>query len=223
MIFAAESLHLPVPKVHRTFTADIPGISDGQPVNGHFTVMDYVPGPTVEECWDSLDVSQRQLVASQVAAMIETMQSTPLQLPPGPIGGTEGQKFEGPWFTDYSASPFATLRDEEDWCNHKIDVCIRFKQLPRRAPRFRFQRVVFTHQDIAPRNLILDAQGKVWMIDWGVAGVYPPGFEQAALQAQSSWNGEFAEMVLARLSDGQERVMKQFAMIGYGLSVAASL
>ncbi|KAK1772249.1 kinase-like domain-containing protein [Phialemonium atrogriseum] len=206
MIFAAESLHLPVPKVHRTFAADIPGISDGLPVKGHFIVMDYVPGPTVEECWDFLDVSQRQLVASQVAAMIETMQSTPLKLPPGPMGGAEGQKFEGPWFTDYGAGPFATLQDLEDWCNHKIDVCIRFKQLHRRAPRFRFQRVVLTHQDIAPRNLILDAQGKVWIIDWGVAGVYPPGFEQATLQAQSSWNGEFAEMVLARLSDRQERV-----------------
>ncbi len=220
MAFAAESLHLPVPRVHRTFIADIPALEDGQLVKGHFIVMDYVPGPTVDECWKSLDASQRQSVAGQVAAIIDTMQSTSLKLPPGPIGGTGDQKFEGPWFTDYGAGPFATLQDLEDWCNHKIDVCIKFQQLPRHAQRFEFQRLVLTHQDIAPRNLILDAQGKVWMIDWGIAGVYPPGFEQAALKS-ASWNTEFREMVLARLSDRQERVTEQFAAIMYGLTVAA--
>jgi hypothetical protein len=61
------------------------------------------------------------------------------------------------------------------------------------------------------------------VVDWAVAGVYPPGFEQAALRVQSGWNGEFTEMVLARLSDRQEHVIDQFATIGYGLSVAANL
>lgn len=183
--------------------------------------MDYVPGPTVDECWDSLDLSQRQSVASQVAAIIETMQSTTLKLPPRPVIGTRGQKFEGPCFTDYGAGPFAALQDLEDWCNHKIDVCIRFKQLQQSAPRFRYQRLVLTHQDIAPRNLILDAQGKVWMIDWGVSGVYPPGFEQAVFKHGRGRYKEFSEMVLARLSDLHERVTEQFANIGYGLSLAA--
>lgn len=223
MVCAAELLHLSVPKVHRTFTADIPGIMDGEIVKGHFIIMDYVPGLTVEECWDSLELSQRQSVADQVAAMIEKMQLTPLKLPPGPIGRAEGQEFQGPLFTDNGAGPFATLQDLEDWCNHKIDVCIRFKQLSRRAPRFKFRELVLTHQDIAPRNLILDAQGKVWMIDWGVAGVYPPGFEHAAFQAQSGRYEGFAEMVFARLSDRQKRLRKQFDNIGYGLSVGANL
>ncbi|PVH75823.1 hypothetical protein DL98DRAFT_314795 [Cadophora sp. DSE1049] len=202
MIFAAESLHLPVPRVHRTFKADVPDFGEDTLVEGHFIVMDYVPGSTVDECWDSLDERQRESVASQVGAIIDTMQSTTLKLPPGPIGWTGGQKFEGPWFTDYGAGPFATLQDLEDWCNHKIDVCIKFKQLPRWSPRFRFRRLVLTHQDIAPRNLILDAQGKLWIIDWGLAGVYPPGFEQAIPQAE--WHEEFAEMVLSRLSDRQK-------------------
>ena len=45
--------------------------------------------------------------------MIEAMQSRSLkELPPGPIGGRV-TKFEGPWFTDYGAGPFATLQDLE--------------------------------------------------------------------------------------------------------------
>lgn len=222
-MIAANGLCLPVPKVHRAFTADMPGPSDEPVEKGHFIVMDYVPGPTVEECWTSLDLTARQSVAGQVAAIINTMQSTPLKLMPGPIGQAENQKFEGPWFTEYGAGPFATMQDLEDWCNHKIDVCRKFKQLSRFAPKFRFQRLVLTHQDIAPRNVIIDAQGKVWLIDWGIAGVYPPGFEQAVLHPQSGWNPEFAEMVLGMLSDRQELVVKQYDMIGYGLSVAARL
>jgi aminoglycoside phosphotransferase (APT) family kinase protein len=203
MIFAAESLHLPVPRVHRTFTADVPGFA-GQLVKGHFIVMDYIPGLTVDECWDSLEEYQRQSVTSQVAAMIEKMQSTTLNLPPGPVGWTGSQKFVGPWFTEDGAGPFTSFQDLEDWCNHKIDLCKQYKQLKRHTPRFKFRRLVFTHQDIAPRNLILDAQGKVWMIDWALAGVYPPGFEQAVFKKQSGWFEEFGEMVLSKLSDRQE-------------------
>ncbi|KAL3428137.1 C6 zinc finger domain protein [Phlyctema vagabunda] len=96
MIFAAETLGLPVPRVHRTFTADVPGTEEGQLMEAQFIVMDYIPGPTVKECWDSLKVDQRQSVASQVASMIEKMQSTALELPPGPVGWTGSQKFVGP-------------------------------------------------------------------------------------------------------------------------------
>jgi thiamine kinase-like enzyme len=129
----------------------------------------------------------------------------------------------GPWFTEDGVGPFALLQDLEDWCNHKIDVCIQFKQLEQHAPRFKFRSLVLTHQDIAPRNPVLDAQGKVWMLDWAFAGVYPPGFEQAVLQVRSGWYREFAEMVLSKVSDRQEHITKQFVNIGYGLSLAASI
>jgi hypothetical protein len=86
MIFAAESLSLPVPRVYRTFMADVPGFAKEQLVKAQFIVMDYIPGPTVDECWNSLEVDQQRSVAGQVAAMIEKMQSTALKLPPGPVG-----------------------------------------------------------------------------------------------------------------------------------------
>lgn len=223
MIFAANSLQLPVPKVHRTFAAEIADTSANRNVTGHFIVMDYVPGPTVEECWDSLDQKERESVVGQVAAMIETMQSKHLdELPPGPLGRADGEKFQGPWFPYYGVGPFATLQDLEAWCNHKIDVCIRFQQLTPSAPRFRFDSVVFTHQDMAPRNLILDAQGKVWLIDWAWAGVYPRGFEQAVFSEQAA-NAAFAEMVLSGLSDRQEGLQQQHASVAYGISVASRL
>ncbi|KAL1876359.1 hypothetical protein VTK73DRAFT_9538 [Phialemonium thermophilum] len=225
MIFATRTLKLPVPAVHRTFAVDTLEPRCAQPVKCQFIVMDYIPGPTVEDCWNTLEEADRQSVTSQVASMINTMQkvSLPPATPPGPIGGTDGALFHGFWFTDNGAGPFTSLRDLQEWCNHKLDVCIRLHQLPPCAPRFRFQSLVLTHQDIAPRNLILDAAGKVWLIDWDLGGAYPPGFEQAVLHDASSPFRDFADMVFQKLSSRQERVVKQYAMIGYGLSVGANL
>jgi thiamine kinase-like enzyme len=78
--------------------------------------------------------------------------------------------------------------------------------------------MVFTHQDIAPRNLILDANKKVWLIDWGCAGVYPRGFEQAVLRAQSE-NDAFADVVLTKLPDKSDELTRQYEAIGYVLSI----
>ena len=36
------------------------------------------------------------------------------------------------------------------------------------------------HLDIHERNLILDNQGKLWLIDWETAGAYPVYFEFAS-------------------------------------------
>ncbi|KAI0141872.1 kinase-like domain-containing protein [Xylariaceae sp. FL1272] len=223
MKFAAEVLGLPVPKVHRTFTANIPNMHGSRETTGYFIVMDYIAGSTVETCWDSLATSDRESVAQQVSNAIEKMQAHRIDhLPIGPLGRGSTQKFIGPWFWDYGAGPFETLQELEDWFNHKVDVCVQVKQLPSTAPRFHFKDVVFTHQDIAPRNMILDEHKKVWLIDWGCAGIYPRGFEQVSLRSQS-WNDEFVTLVLQRLSDQHEQLAEQRAGIEYGLSIGRHL
>jgi len=133
MVFAAESLGLPVPKMHRSFTASVPQSYSTDMVDGHFIVMDYIAGPTVEESWQSLGKDARESTARQVADMIKTMQSCRLNdMPPGPLGSSN-EKCQGPWFTDYGAGPFATRQVLQDWFNHKVDVCIQVLQLPANA------------------------------------------------------------------------------------------
>ncbi|KAF5586390.1 kinase-like (PK-like) [Fusarium subglutinans] len=226
MKFALETLSLPIPKVHHAFTAEIPedpDLPETPLVEAHFIVMDYIKGFTIDKSWQSLDMTAKETVAQQIADAIEKMQSTILNhMPVGPIGRSQDVKFQGPWFTDYGAGPFDTLKELEDWCNHKIDVGIMVKQLKPETRRFEFKDVVLTHQDLALRNLVLDEDMKIWVIDWGCAGVYPKGFEQAALQVQAE-NNEYADMVLKRLSDRQDIVIDQFAKIAYGLSTGRAL
>lgn len=41
--------------------------------------------------------------------------------------------------------------------------------------------LVLTHCDLAPRNLLDDAEGELWVLDWEDAGYYPPFFAYAGM------------------------------------------
>ena len=59
-------------------------------------------------------------------------------------------------------------------------------------------------------------------MDWGCAGAYPVGFEQAALREQNT-NSSFVEMVLSKLSDRHDQLARRKAAIAYGLSTGRLL
>lgn len=42
--------------------------------------------------------------------------------------------------------------------------------------------LVFTHQDLAPRNMIVDERRHLWLLDWDHSGWYPAYFEYASMQ-----------------------------------------
>lgn len=84
------------------------GSDEFESEGGWFIIMDYVPGRTLEECWNDLNAEAREKVTADAARMIEEMQSVPFNnLPPGPIGGQT--PFTGSWFSDHGAGPFATV------------------------------------------------------------------------------------------------------------------
>ncbi|KAJ9143289.1 hypothetical protein NKR19_g6869 [Coniochaeta hoffmannii] len=56
MVFAAESLRLPVSKVHRSFTASVPQSYSDESEDGHFIVMDYIAGSTLEEAYSFVEM-----------------------------------------------------------------------------------------------------------------------------------------------------------------------
>ncbi|UDD57501.1 hypothetical protein AFCA_005002 [Aspergillus flavus] len=133
----------------------------------------------------------------------------------GPLGGGPCR---GKFFTDYGAGPFNSGAEMEAWFNHKLKICKDYNQAPQDIPPFDFQKFVLVHQDISPRNMILDATGKVCLIDWAHAGAYPPAFERAAIVEQHIFP-EFNEMTLHVMPEYDVEV-RQLQSIGYGLSVA---
>jgi aminoglycoside phosphotransferase (APT) family kinase protein len=212
MSFAAAHTSIPVPKVHRVLNIRQDKLSPWGTTC--FILMDYIPGVCLSDCWDSLDAATRSDVTSRVASMIQQLESVPVQ-DPGPMGGTQCP-FRGGWFSGYGAGPFATIQELEDWMNHKLEVSQRTHHVIAGTPRFKFDRLVLTHQDIAPCNLILGSNGQLWLVDWADAGGYPPGFEQAAI-AEHIHHPDFGIEVCAKITSYPIVVMQRRS-IAYGLT-----
>jgi hypothetical protein len=119
--------------------------------------MDYVRGQPLDGCWEDLSEPSRLDITMQTAKMIMDMQSIEI-LQPGPISGGPCR---GQFFTDYSAGSFESKSGLEDWFNHKLDICKKYNQAPADIRPFKFTDLAFTHQDITPRNLVLDQDGLV--------------------------------------------------------------
>lgn len=60
IILASGILHLPLPKAHRVFTANIPDFPGVDLATAYFVAMDYIAEPTLEACWGSLDKASRE-------------------------------------------------------------------------------------------------------------------------------------------------------------------
>ncbi|KAI9368461.1 kinase-like domain-containing protein [Aspergillus egyptiacus] len=198
----ASRSNIRTPRVHRSlqFTDDTKYFG-----TMGYIVMDYIDGEPLDARWGHLSNEQKLGIAKQTAQIIIEMQSIKLS-EPGPIGGGPCR---GRFFTHYSAGPFKDV-----WTSVK-----KYNYAPQDLPPFKFTQFVLTHQDISPRNLILDRTGRVWLADWADAGSYPPAFETAALCSQSQFV-DFNDMVLSLLPRYplEER---QLDSIGYGLSIAA--
>ncbi|KOS41882.1 hypothetical protein ACN38_g7273 [Penicillium nordicum] len=150
-----------------------------------YIVMDFIAGQPLDKCWTNLPYDNQKKIAMQIADMIKEI-----------------------------AGPFKDSAEVQDWFNHKLNICKHVTQCPKDIPPFQFSTFVLTHQDISPRNLVLDHNGEVWLIDWANAGAYPPAFESAALLAQQFFTG-FKETVLAVIPRFPEEE-RQLDSIAYG-------
>lgn len=208
----AEKTAVPVPRVHRSFQVKDDSMYFG---TRGYIVMDYIDGENLGDCWKRLTSEQKKDVVRQTADIMKQLQATVLE-DAGPLGGGYCR---GRFFTDYSAGPFNTALEMQNWFNHKLDICQHYKKGPADIPRFKFREYVLVHQDISPRNMILDSSGQIWLIDRADAGAYPPAFEEAALTGQRRFP-EFNKMLLSLIPTRPSEV-RQLLSIGYGLTVAS--
>ncbi|KAK2808375.1 hypothetical protein FQN50_004760 [Emmonsiellopsis sp. PD_5] len=189
-----------VPKVHRVLNVETEDVFFGCKC---LIVMDFIAGRLVKECWEQLCEPERVDVVTQVASMITTLHSIPVPQQPGPVG-CRTCLARGYWFPDIGAGPFDSKEDLEAWFNHRLAICKHFKQAPDAIPPFHFDKLVLTHHDIAPRNLILYPNGKVVLIDWGDAGIYPKGLEATSLNVRRFTTPEFTNMLLEMIPKHEE-------------------
>ncbi|KAL2045452.1 hypothetical protein ABVK25_012096 [Lepraria finkii] len=183
-----------------------------------YILMSHIEGVVVSEIWETMDSEVRYKIYNQLVRIVSKLHQTELG-DPGPVGGGISH---GTLFTDYGAGPFISTKDMEAWFNERLLVCQQFNLASQTQPSFsgQLQPLVMCHLDIAPRNLMLDRHGKVWLLDWAFAGAYPEHFEYAVLAKREP---SFTRGLLRMLhySGKIQEQVEQLNLISFALSTGA--
>jgi hypothetical protein len=160
--------------------------------------MTIIPGTTLEQKWDILDDEAKESICLQLWDMLSKIRNIPR--PQGFEGLyqclADGSPSQDPMFKDLQTPARPLLSDFEVRARiyERYTHCggTRYdNELPDMLPRS--ERSVFTHADIAPRNVMVDDQNKVTgILDWEWAGWYPDYWEYAQIMRRAFWTDKSA-------------------------------
>jgi aminoglycoside phosphotransferase (APT) family kinase protein len=153
-----------VPRVYRFFQKK----SNSSMMREGYLFMEYVPGQILED----LDLTQHSGIVTRVAQTIAHLGQISGGQVPGPLAGDEPQ---GYLWGDYGAqTSFQSINDLNAWLNRRLllrKLSIDLTPYP----------LVLCHMDLYRRNMILDSNGSICLVDWGHAALLPRFFEFAAI------------------------------------------
>lgn len=148
-----------------------------------FLATEYIPGRTLDKCWHTLGFFAKARIIwtlrKYVAQLRRLKRSTP-----GPLD--RNQAFEGYYFSHQGAGPFETYESMIQWFNRRIEIGNRRSgQESGVSPFAPSGPLVFCHQDLCLRNMLLGDDGVLYILDWEWAGFYPEWLEFAGMTRYS--------------------------------------
>ncbi|ATY61877.1 kinase-like domain [Cordyceps militaris] len=136
-----------------------------------YLLMTELPGAPLSQCINAISDDNYQLLARQLQDAVSQLRQIPSVNPALPICNTLGAACREPRIRDWA--PLGPFADEAAFSQN-----LRFPDDPAR----RGHRIVFTHADLNPRNIMVDQRktpdgrlewAVVGIIDWETAGYYP--------------------------------------------------
>jgi hypothetical protein len=143
-------------------------------------IMERVHGRTLEQLWGEIGWWTTLQLAWQLRTYIRAM----YKITSSTAGGLSSGSVQSPWFQGlYQPAPHSSPVAFAGYINWWLVSCRPDNLKPR--PDLTLEPLrehVFLHQDLAPRNMIVDAQNQLWIVDWGYAGFYPSYMEYVAIR-----------------------------------------
>lgn len=153
-----------------------------------YCIMERIRGTTLEEMWAKLGWFMTIKLALQLRRFINLLRSVESSVA-GSLATGECRSF---WLEDKYGLPIRSTPEYiasfiQFWVNftsiRKAKVAATQVSVDSKKPIPPVtQSFVLTHHDLAPRNLLLDSFGQLWLLDWDYAGFYPIYFEYASMQ-----------------------------------------
>lgn len=165
--YIAENTTIPVPQVY-----EVERDEDGKVQS---FVMDYVQGQPLDEAWSSLTEEQKTSIAQQLHGYMLQLR----QLKGDYIGAVNRGKVVIGEYVFHEGGPFDTERSFNEFLFSRIiDIVPDVLRYHATSTFKSDHEIVFTHGDLAPRNILVDERGRVTAIlDWENAGWYPEYWE----------------------------------------------
>ncbi|KAI0757995.1 hypothetical protein C8Q74DRAFT_1360217 [Fomes fomentarius] len=173
MEYVRRNTSIPIPRIHR---ADL-----------YCLIMDFIDGETLYECWDKLSWIMQFRIACTLRLYVKQLRS----LKRMEIGSVDNKIVDGIFFDGNQYTPFDSVRQFRRFCEFvAFDGWRRYvifaqsrSETPPPLPQPNIDWTpVFTHGDLNGSNVLLDRQGSLWLIDWGVSGFYPACIESLAMR-----------------------------------------
>ena len=182
MRLVSQYTSVPVPKVYHTnFETKDNGLIE----------MSLIQGSPLERTWDTMDEKTKESVCCQTWGFISEIQSVPAQHNGLFQCAADGSPSQDPLLEDLQSPPQPLTSDSDLRARiyERYLHCggTRYKhELPNML--LKSDRAVFTHGDIAPRNIVVDENGNITgIIDWEWAGWYPDYWEYAQIMRPAFW------------------------------------
>ncbi|KAF8645895.1 hypothetical protein AX16_007499 [Volvariella volvacea WC 439] len=148
--------------------------------------MQHIEGVTLYKLWSSMSWWMKFRVALTIRYYVYQLRGLPSRLnlsQPGPIGDYDNPYCKGRLFPE-SGGPtrFDSYASLAFWYDECLYVQKRTTKRPSNIeiePFDRSRPLAIVHQDLHLNNLMLGHDGQLWVLDWGMAGVYPDWFEYA--------------------------------------------
>jgi len=187
----SRDLGIRVPVVHRVVEVDAEK-------HDYIIIMERIHGHTLEELWPSIGWWRTLLLAKQLRSYLQIMHSITSMT----AGGLSSGSVRSPWLESlYAPAPHSSPAAFTGYLNWWLLSCRPYRFKARTDLAFEHMpNHIFIHQDLAPRNLIVDAHNNLWVVDWEYAGFYPPYMEYVNIDSSSmawlngsSWRARLAK------------------------------
>lgn len=167
-----------VPRVYRFFEE-----KSNYSMRQGYLFMEYISGQTLE----SFDLNEHRDIVPRVAKIIAHLGNIPGGKVPGPLAGSQPQ---GYLWGDYGAqTSFQFIDDLNAWLDRRLvlrKLSIDLTPYP----------LVLCHMDLCRRNMILDGDGSICLVDWGHAALLPRFFEFATISCLNPYDEPYEKTLL---------------------------
>ena len=180
MRIVAEKTSIPIPKVFDAYVQE----NDGRGV----ILMEYIEGERLDTAWPRYNLAQKTLVVAQLHRYVNELRAIKGSV----IGAADYTSCCDQFFTNENTKygPYNTEKEfheglaqalhergDNSWCH----MVTRF------ITSLDGHEIVLTHNDLAPRNILVRDGSVVAILDWELCGFYPDYWEYIKAYLWADW------------------------------------